>query len=607
MKTRFAVLRARLEDDKVYYGTTLSPNSRRKRGNRRSGKMDREDKYDGACSHNLCGCYQVDDNERDDDPEDDQNTPDREKEDCMNWGFAKLSSAFCGVCCNVWIQCFSICALAQEAREVRLLVPPRDQRVDYITHQPFEEYFKDVHFLRRKWKSNGILKNGEGYGGWKSHLGALSKLSRYILITFLSVTAVIILTERVNPQAIFSWGDACVLIMTFIQSFVVLGVVHGLFHKSDLSLDAVIKFFGAGFIIATPMAFLVEIIVVNVMLAMLYLVALIIAIFAGDGMGVWIYDEYKYFMVFADILQAYLVAAASEEICKYYTFRSVEHPDLIFLTGLDRDVQDINSRVGGGEAYPYSSNNASSLQCRTGTFESNFSRQSTKSKKNHRGVSPGPMIEKAQSFLNIRKGLSNDGDTDMELDIRTVRQRAAAVTTAMISTAVGLACAENFIYVFFLSGSNTTEELTMLLFRSIFPVHALCAGIQSIGVIKKFLEEDNTSNNIGVGKIVFPAIMLHGSFDSVLMLINSFVDIVSSMDDDGYDGYDPVMLNTVAACSVISVMIIGTIWYWRQNRLQKARLKGLELLHLAKVGQLPVESKHGSPNLSKSEVKLELL
>ena len=224
MKTRFAVLRARLEDDKVYYGTTLSPNSRRKRGNRRSGRMDREDKYDGACSHNLCGCYQVDNNEKDDDPEDeDQNTHGREKEDCMNWGFAKLSSAFCGVCCNVWIQCFSICALAQEAREVRLLVPPRDQRVDYITHQPFEEYFKDVHFLRRKWKSNGVLKSGEGYGGWKSHLGALSKLSRYILITFLSVTAVIILTERVNPQAIFSWGDAFVLIMTFVQSFIVLG------------------------------------------------------------------------------------------------------------------------------------------------------------------------------------------------------------------------------------------------------------------------------------------------------------------------------------------------------------------------------------------------
>lgn len=639
MKTRFAVLKARLQDDKVFFGP-LSANRRRGR------KMDREDKYDGACSHTLCGCYPVDKVEEEE----------AEALDCMNWGVAKLSNLFCGKCCRLWVQCFSVCALAQEAREVRLLVPPKDQRVDYITHQPFEEYFKDVHFLRRKWKSSGVLKQGEKRG-WRSHLGALSRLSRYILTTFISVTAVIIITERFNPQAIFSWGDACVLIMTFVQSFIVLGecfvnlqiylhplfsflidnllvcnfdifthshqtfhdpiqsnpgVVHGLFHKSDLSLDAVIKFFGAGFIIATPMAFLVEIIVVNILMAIYYAIALVVAVLAGGGIGVWIYDDYKYFMAFADIVQAYLVAAASEEICKYYTFRSVEHPDLIFLTGLDRTTHDAKARIGGGEAYPYSSNNASSLECRTGTFESSFSRKSNKTKKNHRGVSPGGPIEKVQSFLSIRKRF-NDDDTDIELDIRTVRQKAAAVTTAMISTAVGLACAENFIYVFFLSGSNTQEELAMLLLRSIFPVHALCAGIQSIGVIKKFLEEGEASNNVGVGKIVFPAIMLHGSFDSILMLINSYVDIVSDMDDDGNNVYDPALVNTVAACSVIGVMIIGFIWYWRQNRLQKARLKGFELLLLAQVGQLPAASapkknKNGaSGRKSREEGELELL
>ena len=53
MKTRFAVLKARLQDDKVFFGP-LSANRRRGR------KMDREDKYDGACSHTLCGCYPVD-------------------------------------------------------------------------------------------------------------------------------------------------------------------------------------------------------------------------------------------------------------------------------------------------------------------------------------------------------------------------------------------------------------------------------------------------------------------------------------------------------------------------------------------------------------------
>lgn len=203
MKTRFAVLKARAEDDKVYYGFL---------GRRKNARMGRESKYDGACSHTLCGCYPVDKLQGDD----------IENPDCMNWSFSKCSKLCCGACCRLWVQCFSVCALAQEAREVRLLLPPQDQRVDYITNEPFEDYFKDIHLLRRRWKSYGVLKRGEERS-WRSHLGALSRLSRYILTTFISVTAVLIVTENFNPHAFFSWGDACVLIMTFAQSFIVLG------------------------------------------------------------------------------------------------------------------------------------------------------------------------------------------------------------------------------------------------------------------------------------------------------------------------------------------------------------------------------------------------
>merc|ERR1712238_288229 len=107
------------------------------------------------------------------------------------------------------------------------------------------------------------------------------------------------------------------------------------------------------------------------------------------------------------------------------------------------------------------------------------------------------------------------------MGIRTLRQRAAAVTTAVISCAVGLACAENFIYVFVfrqVGVSNTQEQLTILLCRSIFPVHALCGAMQSIGLIRKFLEKEQKTH-LGVGKIVLPAIILHGSFDSILMFL----------------------------------------------------------------------------------------
>ena len=36
---------------------------------------------------------------------------------------------------------------------------------------------------------------------------------------------------------------------------IVLFIVHWIFHKSDLSFDAVVKFYATGFIIATPTAF----------------------------------------------------------------------------------------------------------------------------------------------------------------------------------------------------------------------------------------------------------------------------------------------------------------------------------------------------------------
>ena len=211
MKSRYAVLKARSEDDKVFYGAN------RIRLSRKELKMGKADKYDGACSHTICGCYPVDKLKGDDDEVD---------LDCMTKCFNKFSNLFCAVCCRMWVQCFSICALAQEARETRLLLPPKDQRVDYITHQPFAEYFKDIHFLRRS----------GGYG-WKSHFAALSRLSRYILITFVSATILFIVTEQFNPRAIFSWADACVLIMTFIQSFVVLGKFKVVISIKDRTLQ----------------------------------------------------------------------------------------------------------------------------------------------------------------------------------------------------------------------------------------------------------------------------------------------------------------------------------------------------------------------------------
>jgi hypothetical protein len=159
----------------------------------------------------------------------------------------------------------------------------------------------------------------------------------------------------------------------------------------------------------------------------------------------------------------------------------------------------------------------------------------------------------------------------------------------MISVAVGLACAENFLYVFFLGGAggsaSITQEFAILIFRSIFPVHALSAAMQSINMIRKFIEEKTSGeHNVGVGRIVLPAVLLHGTFDAILMVINSYVEsrwdeFYEENDDyeDGFTPYNPVLLNVIAWVSIIGVMIVSFGWYTYQNQLQTLRLLKLEI------------------------------
>lgn len=200
MLTRFEILRARAADDRMSYGKNVSDVIT---DGKRCGDI---------CSHALCGLYPVDISKE-------ENIEDRPIQDCMNSSMSMFSSCCFGMCCKMWFQCFSICAVAQEAREVRLLLPPFAQRIDYITHQPFEEYFQNIYMLRKSYKSSF----GNDVGGWRTHWGALSILSRRLLLFVIFTTLVIIFTIRFNHLAIFTWADFIILLLTFGQSFLVLG------------------------------------------------------------------------------------------------------------------------------------------------------------------------------------------------------------------------------------------------------------------------------------------------------------------------------------------------------------------------------------------------
>ena len=587
MRTRFTIQRARTADDHIYYASLQPAGVSASFGTKSvddSTFHEQEENMDGACSHTICGCYPVDSKEanyadfgdEDDDNPNDQSTvgtgdnnsssnvkrkkKKRKGGDFVNRFMTMAFNCCCGALCKCWCQAFSICALAQEARETRLLVPPSMQRVDLITHQPFHEYARDVNNVRRRFMEHASRS-------WMQHYAALSHLSRYILVGFVVVTALIVFTMLLHPASWFTWGDALVLIATFTQSFLVLMVVFGIFHRSDLSFDAVVKFFAVGFCICVPVGVVFEGLLMNGLVSILYLCYFLFSVILGQTFDNWVQDNNFIFWFVGELVGAYFVAALVEELCKYYGFRFVEHPDLIFLTGLDRSAEQAKT-AGGVNAYKFDSQ-----------LVSEFSRSQEADIEN---IS----VTRSRSRIgSARSRLREDEEYD-EPELRTVRQQAAAITTGMISVAVGLACAENFMYVFFLGGSRGNsgaiwQELMILLFRSVFPVHALAAAMQSINMIKKFVEEPQ--NHIGVGRIILPAVLLHGTFDAILLSITTYIETKydefyanGGNDADGLP-FNAVAVNIVAWTSILGLMGFGFIWFMIQSRRQTKRLALVEI------------------------------
>ena len=587
MRTRFYLVRARAQEDHLYYASSDEAAARRV-----AFDDTREDQYEGACSHTLCGCYPVDEVDSTIDDENVQVTDAgifRRKtkphnEDIVARAFNCCMASCCGVMCRCWFQCLSICALAQEAREVRLLIPPRYQRIDYITHQPFHEYQEAVNDLRRGW-----LGKARRISGFMPHYNALSRLSRYILVLSMTTVLVIVATLLFNPRAAFSWQDAVILLATFVQSFLVLFVVHWIFHKSDLSLDAVIKLFAAGFLIAVPSAMFFEGLLQNIFYFMVYVTYDTCTRIIGEDFPTWVDENWRYIWMIGELCNAFIVAAMTEEFCKYYTFRCVEHPDLVFITGLQRETQDEDAVEGGLVKYPFASHQVQQL-CRSDSFrdDASVSEHSHRSSYSHRSSrSTRSRSRNRREMLIEQTGTTDAEFVEDELDVRTRRQRAMAITTGMISVAVGLACAENFVYVFVMGGEQGDDPLEawiLLFFRSIFPIHALSAAMQSINMIRKFVEFDNQNGHrVGVGRIVLPAIILHGSFDALLMGINVFVVTATDnfiaeygLDETQLQPYNAFIVNAVAWLSIIGIMMLGFLWYYRENRKQSERLKVLE-------------------------------
>ena len=219
-------------------------------------------------------------------------------------------------------------------------------------------------------------------------------------------------------------------------------------YKFDLSFDAVVKYFASGFCLCTFLALVYEMVVGGLVgFVSTLVVAFGIASEIDPDMDQreveklgkrYAKDHIVLFSIFV-FINAFIVAALIEELVKYFGYHMVETPDI-----MEQNV----------------------AATRNETDEEGEDREATTS-------------------------LSVAGPP------RSLVSRGAAITIGMVAVAAGFACAENLVYVFFYSPPGIDQEVGTLLVRSLFPVHPLCAAIQSIGVVQRDIEQHK---GYGIGR-----------------------------------------------------------------------------------------------------------
>jgi len=527
-------------------------------------KHDREINGEGA--HACCGCARKEDawcfrtrrrrtrrnsttttgTQDDNDNDDDDYNFDYDFEEtnynqgfCYNaWRF--LANACCGLLCGCHLQLCGTCAIAQESRYLRdalMTTTTREQQHphphttsfvsslwqrDYITMQPWSEYYPSI--LRLRFSNQTYCL---------AHFKALSTLSRRILLSvlalFLFVTGLFLLPVR------FPKWQVLILYCTFLQPVVFMFFVHWLWSRTDLSFDAVVKYFACGFFICTSNAVVFEwamSLVSRQFVMMVDRISSELFELFGDhpnamhahlhstGSSGHIERPLWYQVAIASLtafINAAFVAGTTEEVCKYLCFWMVEHPDLELRNKVIlSSPPDLESRNKLMRAL--SSTSPSAAAATHGKSPSPSAKD----------IVLGQMDRETTGLLSRNQGPSSyDPEQQQQVvmvaPVASVVSIGEAITVAMITVALGFACAENLLYIFVYTPPGLGAEISTLYVRCLFPIHPMAAALQSIGVCRRDLEKDSS---VGIGRILWPAWLLHGTFDASLMAFTAIKKVL---------------------------------------------------------------------------------
>jgi RsiW-degrading membrane proteinase PrsW (M82 family) len=276
-------------------------------------------------AHRMCGCLQNDRiNTFRQVSEEEAYDPAREEanRDACTVLWQSLALFCCG-CCGCWCNCWGVCATAQEHRELRKQLPRESFLADYITMQPFADYYAAIQDVRTRMD----------FSFW-SHIKAISLLSRKILWLFCGLLAAISVIIFLHGN--FPVARIVVVLATMGQALAVLYVVYWRKHRFDLSLDAVIKLFGAGFVFAVGVAMITETILSIVGGVIFYITVIFELVEDGadsypsnDSLHIAQMFAKKHILTFLlyAAFNSFVVAGLVEELAKYFCFWMVEHPD----------------------------------------------------------------------------------------------------------------------------------------------------------------------------------------------------------------------------------------------------------------------------------------
>lgn len=514
-------------------------------------------------AHRTCGCYSYDtigplptraaaatmttgyQQAMDMDMDDDDLQEDIIPPDLCTCIWKALSAMCCGYCCGCWCQCCGMCATGQEEREINRLIPKQERMMDYVTFEPYSEYFPKILELRKK-----------SVQAFWDHCNALSQLSIQLIKSLGVVLVVLLVIASTKVDKAFTLPNLLVLLATFGQAFLILYFVHWRWNRLDLSLDAVVKFFSCGFLFSTIWAFVYETAVSTVLSIVAYGVAIPLLYSEVDDdakddidmkkIAMAFMHDYLWLVIVVLALNAFVVAALVEELCKYFGFWMVEHPDFLSPHDLEQLV--------GISLTSSSENDMASAE---------------------HGQAEDPLIQDSTTITRVNTTAAPVSD-------KTLASTGAGITIAMVAAALGYACCENLAYIFVYTPPGLGHELQTLGLRSLFPVHPLCAAIQSIGVCRRDLEGDRACQ---LGRILFPAILLHGTFDFALMVLAMFQamsqipiddDDNNNNNNDDDDKAASLMDQLPSLAAGFGIMIVGIVYYVIQSNHQVNRLRDLE-------------------------------